>query len=200
VASAISRWRVFAGELCPPLEPQGPNLLIFALLFKVIAAEPQAVVIVFAFALCTLFSSPQRILFLLVFLVAVLLIVILVVLVLAIVLLGSFEASSLLVAYEFDNGTLVDTVLLVVKRKTSAIQNGSQPFPSSIRVGFGVSEEFELGVDVAVIVGCVGPGDVYRCDSRVTVYRKVDSFPNVAYCWKSLVRSQTYEQITRSRN
>jgi hypothetical protein len=196
VASAISRWRVFAGELCPPLEPQGPNLLIFALLFKVIAAEPQAVVIVFAFALCTLFSSPQRILFLLVFLVAVLLIV---VLVLAIVLLGSFEARSLLVAHEFDNGTLVDTVLLVVKRKTSAIQNGSQPFPSSIRVGLGVSEEFELGVDVAVIVGCVGPGDVYRCDGRVTVYRKVDSFPNVAYYWKSLVRSQTYEQITCSR-
>jgi hypothetical protein len=125
VASAISRRRIFAGELRPPLKPQGPDLLIFTFLFKVISAEPQAVVIVFAFALGTLFPSPELFLFLLVFLVAIFLIVVLVVFVLAIVLLGTLETCSLLVAHEFNNGTLVDTILLVVERKASAVQNGS---------------------------------------------------------------------------
>jgi hypothetical protein len=125
VASAISCRCVFAGELRPPLKPKGPDLLVFAFLFEIVAAEPQAVVIVFAFALCTLFPSPELVLFLLIFLVTIFLVTVLVVLVLAIVLLGSLEARSLLVAHEFDNGTLVDTFLLVVKSKATAIQNGS---------------------------------------------------------------------------
>jgi hypothetical protein len=194
MASSISRWCVFTSKLGPPLKSQRPDLLILAFLFKVVAAKPQAVVAVFTLAFCILVPSHDLVLFF----VTVFLVVVLIVLVLTTVFLVALEACSLLIAHKLDNGSLIHTVLIVVERESSAIKNDSYPLAPCIGVGFGVSQEFEFGVNVAVVVRCVSSSNVYGRYSRVSVYGKIDSFPNVAYYRFSLVNSPACHQWTRT--
>jgi hypothetical protein len=144
VAAAIDGRRIFAGVLGAPLESQGLDL-VFAVFFGPVTTEAQARVALLALAFRALFPAPQLLLLLVA--VLLLLVIVLVILHVAIVFLVSFETGLLLVAYKFDDGSLVAAFLLVLEGEATAVEDCSYAFAAQVRVGLGVAEKLELGVD-----------------------------------------------------
>ena len=127
------------------------------------------VILAFALSAPAFFSYSQLVLLLVIALLF--LVAILVVLEITTFFLIALKTVSLLNAYEFDDGSLINAFLLVVEREASAVEDGPYAFAVCVGVRFGISEEFEFGVDIAAVLRGVCPCNVYWCYGGVSARR-----------------------------
>jgi hypothetical protein len=131
VAAFVDGRRIFTGVLGAPLESQGLDFVL-AVFFRLVAAEAQARVALLALVFRALFPASQLLLFLIA--VLFLVVVVFVILQVATFFFISFETGLFLIAYEFDDGSLVAAFLLVVEGEAAAVQDCPKAFAPRVRV------------------------------------------------------------------